>query len=135
MVQLMPSNELGPCTPSLAVSDLAASVKYYTENLGFTCSFQHPDLAPSFAIVERGFARFMLKTVGQRHPQVTPQPMETCGRHDSLIGVSDLDAFARELDHRNTFFAIVPGKAGQDVQGLEVFDPDGNCCFFFGQTR
>ena len=61
--------DFGGVTPVLRVSNIAASLDYYTSALGFKVDFKFPnDIAPFFACVSRGKCGLFLCERDQGHP-------------------------------------------------------------------
>lgn len=59
----------GGVTPVLRVSNLSASIDYYTQALGFTINFKFPSEAiPFFASISRGRCHLFLSEGDQGHP-------------------------------------------------------------------
>jgi catechol 2,3-dioxygenase-like lactoylglutathione lyase family enzyme len=63
MTCIRPASPFDPATPILRVTNLAASLDYYTQKLGFTIAWQYP----SFAQLNRGRATLFLSMGDQGH--------------------------------------------------------------------
>jgi uncharacterized glyoxalase superfamily protein PhnB len=120
--------DISSVSPVFIVRDVALSLSYYKDQLGFEVTFQQPSENPFFGIVKRGGAMIMLKSVG-----VDPLPNNT--RHswvqwDAYHYVAQPDALAAEFKSRSVVFSQ-PLKDTQDnLRGFEVTDPDGYVLFF-----
>jgi glyoxylase I family protein len=115
------------------VKDVARSVAFYTEQLGFTLDHQH---LPAFAAVSLGEATILLSGPGASGSRPLPngQNQEPGGWNRVVLRVSDLpaciDAFKTAgLRFRNEMEA---GPGGKQVQ---IEDPDGNPLELFEPAR
>lgn len=120
--------ELGPCSPFLIVADLAASLAFYTERLGFETRMRLPEEAPFFGIVGRDTAQILLKEVGES-PLPNPQ-RHVDARWDIFVYCADPDALSREFAGRGVSFRLPHTDTEDGLRGFEVADPDGYVCFF-----
>ena len=119
-------------SPFFIVADVAAAISFYREKLEFEVTFQEPAEDPFFAIVGRGGAMIMLKSVGvgplpnrQRDPQA---------RWDAYLYVPDPDALAAEFASRNVNFSLPLEDTHDGLRGFELADTDGYV-LFFGRPR
>ncbi|MDE0431041.1 MAG: VOC family protein [Caldilineaceae bacterium] len=117
-----PPNLIGSA-PYFVVSDLAASLDYYCDVLGFT----RPRLwgePPNFAMPDRDGFIFMLKRVKNKE---FIQPNRTRGGYwDAYIWVRDAEALYNEFAAKGAEFAY--GLTHQDEYNnieFAVYDPDG----------
>ena len=121
---------IGPCAPFLIVSDLARSLDHYVGGLGFDCPVRAPPDDPFFAIVERGTARILLKTIAPDVPP-TPNPRHHAwARWDAFVAASDPVALAGEFASRNVVVHWPAENADDGLVGFEVADPDGYVLYF-----
>jgi catechol 2,3-dioxygenase-like lactoylglutathione lyase family enzyme len=114
-------------TPELACTDLAASMRFYTEGAGFTVRFERD----GFAYLELGRAQLMLELVEQAW--ITGQMVRPFGRGINLqIEVSDANAVAARLRAagfelhspvRDNWYA--EGEIEHGQREVLVQDPDG----------
>jgi catechol 2,3-dioxygenase-like lactoylglutathione lyase family enzyme len=82
-------------TPQLRTTDLDASIRFYTEKLGFSVEFQFEGF---YAGIRAGNASFHLKLVDDPDPSI---PFVVEGEHLHLyFGVEDAVAAAAELKQR-----------------------------------
>jgi catechol 2,3-dioxygenase-like lactoylglutathione lyase family enzyme len=84
-------------SPFFIVRDIAPSIAFYRDALGFQLAFQAPGDDPFFAILRRDGAQLMIKAVA---PEVPPLPNSQ--RHpwapwDAFIHSPDPDALATEF--------------------------------------
>jgi uncharacterized glyoxalase superfamily protein PhnB len=107
--------EMGHATPILRVTNLDATLAWYANTLGFSLSFRVDD----FAQVERGEAALMLCEGGQGHSGTWV-----------YVGVSDVDALAREIRPRGATIRVGPTNYPWGARELHVTDPDGHVLRF-----
>ena len=120
--------DLAGIAPFFIVRDLAATIAFYRDRMGFEITFQGPDPDPFFAIVARGGAAIHLKS----HEGI--DPVTNCARHprlrfDAHVYAPDPDAHAAELTARGCPFSA-PLADDDGLRGFEVTDPDGHVLFF-----
>jgi glyoxylase I family protein len=115
------------------VNDVARSVAFYTQHLGFT--LEHQQL-PAFASVSLGDSKILLSGPGASgsRPMPNGQPQEPGGWNRIVLTVSDLpaciDALKRDgLRFRNE---METGPGGRQTQ---IEDPDGNPIELFEPAR
>ena len=115
------------------VKDVARSVAFYTQHLGFT--LQHQQL-PAFASVSIGDAQILLSGPGASgsRPMPSGQAQEPGGWNRVVLKVNDLPGFITELKQaglqaRNE---IETGPGGRQIQ---IEDPDGNPIELFEPAR
>jgi catechol 2,3-dioxygenase-like lactoylglutathione lyase family enzyme len=115
--------------PFFIVRDVAASLAFYRDRLGFEIIFQGP--APEdlfFGIVARGGAMIMVKAVG-----VDPLPnylREGGARWDAYLDVPDPDALAAEFASRHVEFSVPLRDDDDGLRGFELKDLDGYVLYF-----
>jgi glyoxylase I family protein len=106
------------------VRDVARSVAFYTEQLGFT--LQHQQL-PAFASVSLGDSNVLLSGPGASgsRPMPNGQRQEPGGWNRVVLRVSDLAACISMLQNAGVRFRneMVTGPGGRQIQ---IEDPDGN---------
>ena len=115
------------------VKDVARSVTFYTQHLGFT--LEHQQL-PAFASVSLGSSQILLSgpSASGSRPMPNGQRQEPGGWNRIVLRVSDLqnciDALKREgVRFRNDMEA---GPGGRQIQ---IEDPDGNPIELFEPAR
>jgi catechol 2,3-dioxygenase-like lactoylglutathione lyase family enzyme len=120
-------------SPSFIVSDVARTIAFYCEKLGFETTFRQPDINPFFAIIRRDGAQILVKSEGG----VAPQPNHTRHRHlrwDAFVYVAEPDALAAEFADHGASFSELLSDTHDGLRGFEITDPDGYV-LFFGRPR
>ena len=115
------------------VKDVARSVAYYTEQLGF--KVEHQQL-PAFAAVSLGEATILLSGPGASGSRPLPngQTQEPGGWNRVVLKVSDLPACIDALRNAGLRFRneMETGPGGRQIQ---IEDPDGNPLELFEPAR
>ena len=115
-------------SPFFIVADMAATLPFYRDKLGFEVTFQEPPPDDFFAIVRRDGAMIMLKDVG-----VEPLPnyrREPAARWDAYLHVPDPDSLAAEFSSRGVTFSVPLRDTDDGLRGFELKDTDGYVLFF-----
>jgi glyoxylase I family protein len=106
------------------VKDVARSVAFYTQHLGFTLRRQQ---LPAFANVSLGDAQILLSGPGASGSRPMPdgQQQEPGGWNRVVLKVADLQGFIAELKQAGLRFRneMETGPGGRQIQ---IEDPDGN---------
>ena len=119
-------------SPFFIVRNVAAAVAFYRDKLGFEVSYQEPKDDPFFAIVCRGGAMLMVKSV-----EASPEPNPTrdpSAKWDAYVSVPDPDALAAEFTSRGVVFSAPLKDTTDGLRGFELKDGDGYV-LFFGRPR
>ena len=115
------------------VKDVARSIAFYTQHLGFT--LEHQQL-PAFASVSFGDATILLSGPGASGSRPMPdgRQQEPGGWNRVVLKVADLPSLIVELKAAGLRFRneMEAGPAGRQVQ---VEDPDGNPIELFEPAR
>jgi len=115
------------------VTDVARSVAFYTQHLGFT--LEHQQLPP-FANVSLGDAQILLSGPGASgsRPMPNGQQQVPGGWNRVVLKVDDLQGFVAELKKAGLRFRneIESGPGGRQIQ---IEDPDGNPIELFEPAR
>ena len=115
------------------VKDVARSVAFYTQHLGF--KLQHQQL-PAFASVSLGDAQVLLSGPGASgsRPMPNGQSQEPGGWNRVVLRVSDLPACINALKSAHVRFRneMETGPGGRQIQ---IEDPDGNPIELFEPAR
>lgn len=115
------------------VKDVARSVAFYTQHLGFTLKHQQ---LPAFANVSLGDVQILLSGPGASgsRPMPNGQQQEPGGWNRVVLKVADLPGFITELQNAGLTFRneMETGPGGRQIQ-LE--DPDGNPIELFEPAR
>jgi glyoxylase I family protein len=115
------------------VADVARSVAFYTQHLGFT--LQHQQL-PAFANVSLGESEVLLSGPGASGSRPMPdgQRQEPGGWNRVVLKVADLPGFIDALTKAGLRFRnqMETGPGGRQIQ---LVDPDGNPIELFEPAR
>lgn len=115
------------------VRDVARSVAFYTQHLGFT--LEHQQL-PAFASISLGGAQILLSGPGASGSRPLPggQQQEPGGWNRVVLKIADLPGFIAELKKAGLRFRneMETGPGGRQVQ---IEDPDGNPVELFEPAR
>jgi catechol 2,3-dioxygenase-like lactoylglutathione lyase family enzyme len=108
--------------PVLGVADMARSLAFYRDKLGFDAStWGEP---PTFAILQRGSVTLALARVAQ--PAVSPN-------WAAYVYVGDVDGLYAELSRHGVRIADPPTDQPYNCRDFVVDDPDGHM-ISFGQV-
>ncbi|HEY3443316.1 MAG TPA: glyoxalase superfamily protein [Paludibaculum sp.] len=105
----------GPAAPVLRVGNLAVSIEYYVNRLGFQIDFQGPGV---FASVSRGRCVLFLSEGDQGHTGAWV-----------WIGVSDVELLHQEFTAKGALIRQGPTNFSW-AREIQVTDPDGNVLRF-----
>jgi len=115
------------------VKDVARSVAFYTQHLGFTVEHQQP---PAFASVSLTNVHILLSGPGASGSRALPngQRQEPGGWNRVVLRVSDLPGFTAALKAAGLRFRndMETGPGGRQIQ---IEDPDGNPIELFEPAR
>ena len=115
------------------VKDVARSVAFYTQQLGF--ALKHQQL-PAFANVSLGDAQILLSSPGASGSRPMPNGVqqEPGGWNRVVLKVADLPGFIAELKKAGLRFRneMEAGPGGRQIQ---IEDPDGNPIELFEPAR
>lgn len=115
------------------VKDVARSVAFYTQHLGFTLEHQQP---PAFASVSIGGTQILLSGPGASGSRPMPNGLqqEPGGWNRVVLKVADLPGFVAELKKAGLRFRndLESGPGGRQIQ---IEDPDGNPIELFEPAR
>lgn len=115
------------------VKDVARSVAFYTQHLGFT--LEHQQL-PAFASVSLDGGQILLSGPGASgsRPMADGQPQEPGGWNRVVLKVSDLPGYVAALESAGVQFRndMETGPGGRQIQ---IEDPDGNAIELFEPSR
>ena len=123
-----PANLAG-IAPFFIVRDLAATIAFYRDRMGFEVTFQVEGPDPFFAIISRGSAAIHLKC----HEGVEPVPnfgREPAFSLDAYVEVPNPDALAAEFASRGVSFAAPLSDSDDGLRGFVIKDLDGYGLFF-----
>ncbi|MEM9173727.1 MAG: VOC family protein [Myxococcota bacterium] len=126
----MTAEALGSVSPFFVVTDLAATLRFYEERLGFETRMRAPEKDPFFAIIGHGSVQIHLKFAA---PDVVPVPNRTLHAWtpwDAFVYVEDPEALAEAFAVRGATFCAELATRDDGLRGFEVQDPDGYVLFF-----
>ena len=127
--------EISRISPFFIVRDVAATLSFYRDQLGFEITFQGFGDDLFFGIVRRGGAMIMFKDVGvDPVPNYTRDIKKGIARWDAYLDVPDPDALAAEFASRNVEFSEPLKDTHDGLRGFELKDCDGYV-LFFGRPR
>ena len=114
--------------PQLRTTDMAASVRFYTEKLGFAVEFTYEDF---YTGIRAGSQIFHLKLVDERDPSI---PYVTEGNHFHLYlqtnGVAD---FAAQLQDKGVPLIKDVHETAWGTREFVIKDDQGHT-LYFGET-
>lgn len=116
-------------SPFLIVSNVAQTIAFYRDKLGFELRFQEPEQATFFAILGRDGAQILVKS----EHGIAPRPNATRHRNmrwDAFVFTSEPDALAAEFADRGVEFSAPLANTHDGLRGFEITDPDGYVLFF-----
>jgi catechol 2,3-dioxygenase-like lactoylglutathione lyase family enzyme len=116
--------------PCFIVAEIAPSVAFYVDKLGFEVRYMGPAEDPYFAIVGRERVSIMLKAIA---PDIKPIPNHTrhkWARLDAYISTEDPDALLEEYRLKGVAFHHPLRDDDDNLRGFEVADADGYILFF-----
>lgn len=109
----------------LRTTDLAASVRFYTETLGFTLAFQYQDF---YAGIRAGDQLFHLKLVDAPDPSI---PFVRGGEHFHLYFSSDdVDRVATELRAKGVHLVREIHNTPWGTREFAITDDQGHTLYF-----
>ena len=131
-LKCMETAEVGTAAPLFIVRNVAATLAFYRDKLGFEITFEGPEPDDIFfGMVERGRAMFMFKDV-----DVEPVPNHTrdvghgIASWDAYIHVPDPDALYDEFVSRDVDFRVPLCDNSDNLRGFEVRDINGYIIYF-----
>jgi catechol 2,3-dioxygenase-like lactoylglutathione lyase family enzyme len=120
--------------PFFIIRDVAPSIAFYRDRLGFEVAYlapvDDPANPPFFAIVRRGGAQLFMKAVQEVVGPVPNRQRHPWARWDAYVDAPDPEALAAELESRGVSFCLPLGDTEDGLRGFEVQDPDGYVLFF-----
>ena len=111
--------------PFFIVENLAASVDFYNQKLGFKTDLLIPEDDPFFGIVSRGNVRILLKHITESIHPVPNHTRHEWARWDAFIWVSDPDALYAEYQTRELEFHEPLADTDDGLRAFELKDHDG----------
>ena len=123
---------IGSMSPFFIVSDVARTIAFYVDTLGFEVSHREPEQNPFFAILQRDGAMLFVKS-GKAAPQPNPA-RDPAMRWDAHCYTPDPDALEAEFAGYGAAFSQPLKDTSDGLRGFEITDPDGYV-LFFGRPR
>ena len=111
--------------PFFIVEDLAASIDFYNQKLGFKTDLVVPEDDPFFGIVSRGNVRILLKHITEDIHPVPNHTRHEWARWDAFIWTSDPDALFGEYQSRRLEFHEPLADTDDGLRAFELKDYDG----------
>ncbi len=116
---------LGSIAPFFIVENLAASIDFYNQKLGFKTDLLVPEDDPFFGIVSRDSVRILLKHITESIHPVPNHTRHEWARWDAFIWVSDPDALFAEYQSRGLAFHEPLADTDDGLRAFELKDHDG----------
>ena len=120
-------------SPFFIVGDVARTIAFYRDRLGFEVTVQEPASDPFFAIICRDGAQIFIKSDPAARPLPNPQ-RHPFMRWDAYVYAPDPDALAAELADHGATLGTPLQDTHDGLRGFEIVDPDGYT-LFFGRPR
>ncbi len=111
--------------PFFIVKNLAASIDFYTQKLGFETDLLIPEEDPFFGIVSRDNVRILLKHITEFVHPVPNHTRHEWARWDAFILVSDPDVLFAEYQARGVAFHESLADTDDGLRAFELKDYDG----------
>lgn len=115
-------------SPIFIVADVAATIAFYCDKLGFEIQYQEPDIDPFFTIVQRDGSMVFLKYGSENTPPL-PNPRRESGSNGTPH-VLDPDALSAEFLARGVTYRKPLMITSEQLLGFEIAEPDGYVLFF-----
>lgn len=111
--------------PQLRTTDMASSVRFYTEKLGFSVEFNYEDF---YAGIRAGEHVFHLKLVDEQDPSI---PYVDEGGHLHLyLETEDVAAFAKQLRASGVELLKDVHETAWNTRELVINDDQGHTLYF-----
>ena len=111
--------------PFFIVKNLAASIDFYNQKLGFKTDLVVPEDDPFFGIVSRDNVRIILKHITEFIHPVPNHTRHEWAKWDAFIWVSDPDALFAEYQSRGLAFHEPLANTDDGLRAFELKDHDG----------
>ncbi len=111
--------------PFFIVENLAASIDFYNQKLGFETDLVVPEDDPFFGIVSRDNVRILLKHITEDTHPVPNHTRHEWARWDAFIWTSDPDALFAEYQSRRLEFHEPLADTDDGLRAFELKDYDG----------
>lgn len=121
-------------SPFFIVDNLAESIEFYNEKLGFQTDLLVPEDDPFFGIVSRDNVRILLKQITENIHPIPNHTRHEWARWDAFILVSDPEALYAEYQSRGLVFHEPLADTDDGLRAFELKDHDGYV-LCFGQPH
>ena len=111
--------------PFFIVKNLAESIEFYNQKLGFKTDLVVPEDDPFFGIVSRDNVRILLKHITESIHSVPNHTQHEWARWDAFILVSEPDALFAEFQSRGLAFHETLADTSDGLRAFELKDHDG----------
>ena len=111
--------------PFFIVDNLAESIEFYDQKLGFKTDLLVPEDDPFFGIVSRDDVRILLKQITEYIHPVPNHTRHEWARWDAFILTSDPDALFAEYQSRGLEFHEPLADTDDGLRAFELKDRDG----------
>ena len=111
--------------PFFIVKNLAESIDFYNQKLGFETDLLVPEDDPFFGIVSRDSVRILLKHITEFIHPVPNHTRHAWAKWDAFIWVSDPDALFAEYQSRGLAFHEPLADTDDGLRAFELKDHDG----------
>ena len=111
--------------PFFIVKDLAESIDFYTQKLGFQTDILVPEEDPFFGIVSRDNVRILLKEITEFIHPVPNHTRHEWARWDAFIFTPNPDALFAEYQSRGLAFHELLADTSDGLRAFELKDYDG----------
>ena len=112
-------------SPFFIVDNLAESIDFYNQKLGFQADLLVPEDDPFFGIVSRDNVRILLKQITEYIHPVPNHTRHEWARWDAFILTSDPDALFAEYQSRGLEFHEPLEDTSDGLRAFELKDHDG----------
>ncbi|MYB93156.1 hypothetical protein F4054_20750 [Candidatus Poribacteria bacterium] len=120
--------------PFFIVDNLAASIDFYNQKLGFETDLLIPEDDPFFGIVSRDNVRILLKHITEFIHPVPNHTRHEWARWDAFIYTPDPDVLFAEYQSRGLEFHEPLADTDDGLRAFELKDHDGYV-LCFGRSR
>lgn len=111
--------------PQLRTTDMAASIRFYTEKLGFTIEFQYQDF---YAGIRAGMQIFHLKLVDEIDPTI--RYVDEAEHFHLYLETDNLDEIAARLRTHGVRFVKDIHETPWNTRELIIHDDQGHTLYF-----
>jgi uncharacterized glyoxalase superfamily protein PhnB len=120
--------------PYFIIREVAPTLAFYRDALGFEVAYLAPAEDPFFAIFRRDGIQVFVKAVAEDVPPLPNWRRHPWAAWDAYVYAPDPDALAAELASRGVSFRTPLADNQDGLRGFEVEDPDGYV-LYFGRPR